>query len=320
MVIPLLALLAALAAPAAANARTADRVVAIHRKIADPNGGLVVVAHRGCHAAAPAHKLASAPENSLAALDNCVALGVDVMETDVRRGVDGSLVMIHDATLDRTTDGTGLVATMALAQLRKVRLRADLGGTAAPVTDAHIVTLDEMLAHAKGRIVLNLDIKDAIHAEVIDAVIRAGAQDGVIVKTTAGDQSKPLTPMQPFNLVPFMPILRFSGDERQLLDVARIQLSGSRKPIGFELPRLSPAIMPALAEMARKNRIRLWLNTLDNGYIAELGGDNQALADPARVWGSIRRLGVSMIQTDNPEALIAYEAGTASRVPAAAAR
>lgn len=315
MFIPLLSLLAALATPAGQ-----DRVAAIHRKIADPDGGLVVVAHRGCHAAAPAHKLASAPENSFAALDNCVALGVDVMETDVRRGIDGSLVMIHDATLDRTTDGTGLVANMTLAQLRKVRLRADLGGGAAPVTDARIVTLDEMLAYAKGRIVLNLDIKDAIHTEVIDAVVRAGAQDGVIVKTTVGDQSRPLTPMQPFNLVPFMPILRFTGDERQLLDVVRIQLSGARKPLGFELPRLSPAIMPELAAMAHKNRVRLWLNTLDDGYVVAFGGDNQAVANPARVWGNVRRLGVSMIQTDNPEALLAYEAANKSVKAAVAAR
>jgi glycerophosphoryl diester phosphodiesterase len=283
-----------------------DRAAAIHRKIADPDGGMVVVAHRGCHAAAPGHALVSAPENSADALEHCVAMGVDVMETDVRRAADGSLVMIHDATLDRTTDGTGPVAAMTLPQLKALRLKADLGGARAPLSDKRIITLEEMLALADHRIVLNLDVKDAIYVEVIDAVVRAKAEDRVIVKTTAGIATEPLAGMRPFRQVPFMPILRFQWNERQLLDVARIQLSGNRRPLGFELPRLSPAILPELSAMARKHGVRLWINTLDDGYVAGLGGDKAAATNPARVWGEIERLGGSMIQTDNPEALLAF--------------
>ena len=70
-----LALTAALLASPAAPGE--DHAAAIHRRIADPNGGPIVVAHRGCHAAAPDHSLPSVPENSTAALDHCVAIGVD---------------------------------------------------------------------------------------------------------------------------------------------------------------------------------------------------------------------------------------------------
>lgn len=60
----------------------------------------------------------TAPENSLAALERCIAIGADVMETDVRRAADGTLVMLHDATVDRTTDGTGKLSELTLADLQ----------------------------------------------------------------------------------------------------------------------------------------------------------------------------------------------------------
>ncbi|GAA3781839.1 glycerophosphodiester phosphodiesterase [Streptomyces chiangmaiensis] len=64
----------------------------------DPTGGdgPVVVAHRGASA--------YAPENTLAAVDRAAAMGIDWVENDVQRTKDGRLVVIHDATLDRTTD------------------------------------------------------------------------------------------------------------------------------------------------------------------------------------------------------------------------
>ncbi|SUJ08894.1 cytoplasmic glycerophosphodiester phosphodiesterase [Sphingomonas paucimobilis] len=94
----------------------------------------------------------------------CVALGADVMETDVRRSRDGHLVIMHDERVDRTTDGTGKIADLTLAQLKALRLRQDEGGPTAAITDERVQTLDELLALAKDRIVLNLDVKDAIYA------------------------------------------------------------------------------------------------------------------------------------------------------------
>lgn len=98
-------------------AMAADRADAIRRKFDRPSAGVFVVAHRGCHNASPQQGLEAAPENSLAALEHCVRLGVDMMELDVRRSADGALVVIHDATVDRTTDGRGKVADLTLAQL-----------------------------------------------------------------------------------------------------------------------------------------------------------------------------------------------------------
>ncbi len=59
-----------------------------------------------------------APEATLAAFDAAVAAGADVLEMDVRRTLDGALVVIHDSTVDRTTDGSGPVASFRLDELR----------------------------------------------------------------------------------------------------------------------------------------------------------------------------------------------------------
>ena len=70
----------------------------------------LVIAHRG-----GAHLR---PENTLAAFAYAQTLGVDVLEMDVRRSADGELMVIHDATVDRTTNGQGQVAQLTVAQLQ----------------------------------------------------------------------------------------------------------------------------------------------------------------------------------------------------------
>ena len=81
------------------------------------------------------------PENSLTAFRQALALGVDFLETDVHLTADGEVLVIHDATLDRTTTGTGRVRTTRLAELSSVRLRTRDGG----VTQDPVPTLAQLL-------------------------------------------------------------------------------------------------------------------------------------------------------------------------------
>ncbi len=281
----------------------------IMRRIRDPSAGLIVIAHRGCHGPAPHHGLPSAPENSALALDHCARLGVDVMETDVRKSRDGHLVIMHDATVDRTTDGKGAVAQLTLVELKALHLLGNEGGPDAASTDQTVLTLEEMLALAKGRIVLNLDVKDAIYAEVVEMAVRLGAADRVIVKVSAGTGSAPLATVAPFDRVSFMPMITSAdGTGRDLAAVVDRQGSGARKPIGYELPRTPAAVVPAIVARVRATGGRLWVNSLWDGFIAGVGGDVDALRDPDAVWGRLYRSGITMIQTDEPEALLRYRA------------
>jgi glycerophosphoryl diester phosphodiesterase len=78
---------------------------------------LIITGHRGA--------LGSEPENTLRSFRRAVADGCDEIELDLRVTVDGELVVIHDATVDRTTDGSGTVAALTLAEVRA--LDAGLG-------------------------------------------------------------------------------------------------------------------------------------------------------------------------------------------------
>lgn len=279
------------------------------RRIRDPQAGLIVVAHRGCHEAAPLHRLGTTPENSSAALAQCVTIGADVMETDVRRSRDGHLVIMHDDRVDRTTDGTGKVADLSLAQLKALHLRQDEGGASAPLTDQRVLTLDEMLALAKDRIILNLDVKDAIYGEVFDAVRRAGAQDRVIVKTFAGVASVPLASIAPYDRVPFAPIpITADPNGADVPEIIDRQMRGSVKPLAVELPVLPLATLPSVMARARAAGLPVWVNTLFKGFVTGMGGDPEARRDPAAVWGRLADMGVRLIQTDAVEALVRYRA------------
>lgn len=299
-----LLLLATGTEPGIADAARARDIMA---NIRDPKGRLVVVAHRGCHEPAPRHGFGPAPENSVLALEHCVALGVDMMETDIRETKDGYLVMVHDDSVDRTTTGTGKVAELTLAQIKALRLRQNEGGREAPVTEAQVPTLDEMLALAKGRITLNLDVKDAIYPQVIAAVRAAGAQERVTLKTRVGIGSPPIAAMSPYDQVPFL-VIPLDGDDGGacIPDIITAQMAGATKPVGIELPyHLPEAALPAIAVRARTLGVRLWVNMLDGNFVVGAGSDKDALRLPDAVWGKLVREGASMLLTDEPEAMLA---------------
>ena len=85
------------------------------------------------------------PENTMLAFRAAAELGVDQIELDVRCTADGELVVIHDATVDRTTNGHGAVADMTLSELRALDAGSWKGEEFA---GANIPTLDEFIAFA----------------------------------------------------------------------------------------------------------------------------------------------------------------------------
>lgn len=300
----LFALALSLAAAMPAQAAPTNPIM---QRLRDPNGGLIVVAHRGCHEAAPYHGWGQAPENSVTALQRCSEMGVDVMETDVHMSRDGYLIMIHDDVVDRVSNGTGKVSDLTLAQIKALRLKQNLGGADAALTDQSFLTLDDMLALAKGHIVLNLDIKGPIYPEVIDAVVRAGAQEWVIVKTSVGQGSSPLAAMAPYDEVPFAVIpVSSDGTGNDIPAIIDKQMAGSTRPIAVELPYIPASALPAIAKRARAVGVRLWVNSLWKGFVVGDGGDVDALRRPDAVWGKLQADGVTMIQTDEPEALLRF--------------
>jgi glycerophosphoryl diester phosphodiesterase len=127
-----------------------------------------------------------APENTLEAFHNAVhRWGADVLETDVRLSRDGELVVIHDATVDRTTDGQGAVADLdwdELAQLDAGHRFVDLDGTHSfRGKGVRIPRFEAMLDSLPG-VRINVDAKDPQAARpLIDLLHRRGETDRVLV-------------------------------------------------------------------------------------------------------------------------------------------
>ena len=111
--------------------------------MADPrrDDGLWVIGHRGA--------AGLAPENTLAAFEHAVRLGVDAVELDVHLSADQHLVVIHDERVDRTTNGSGKVADAPLSALRML----DAGA------GERVPTLDEVLEAVPGHVAINIELK-----------------------------------------------------------------------------------------------------------------------------------------------------------------
>jgi glycerophosphoryl diester phosphodiesterase len=120
------------------------------------------VAHRGASA--------ERPENTLPAFELAIAQRADVVECDVRRTSDGALLILHDATVDRTTDGAGELRAMTAAQAQAL----DAGD------GERIPELADVLALAAGRVRVNVDLKEADIVDDALAAVRAAGAEGAV--------------------------------------------------------------------------------------------------------------------------------------------
>lgn len=122
-----------------------------------------------------------APENTLAAFEQAIQIGVDAVELDVRASRDGRVVVIHDSTLDRTTNRTGAVQEMTLAEIR----RADAGSHCGPsYRGQRVPTLEEALDLARNRALALIEIKaDYLAERVLEIVDRLDAASHVLIQS-----------------------------------------------------------------------------------------------------------------------------------------
>jgi len=130
------------------------------------------------------------PENTLAAFEGAMQAGCDMIELDVTLSRDRKVVVIHDDTLDRTTNGKGPVLGQTFEELK----RLDAGSWFAPRFSAErIPELSEVMELTAGRCMLNIEIKqsafeagypiDAIEHQVVTLVRAGGAMDRVIISS-----------------------------------------------------------------------------------------------------------------------------------------
>lgn len=251
-----------------------------------------VIAHRG--------DWRNAPENSLGALDGCIRLGVDAMETDLAETKDGVLIIMHDETVNRTTNGKGAVKEMTLEQIKKLQLKDGLGRK----TNYSVPTLKEMLLHAKGKIILDLDIKsETDFKKVVDLLKETGTMNQVIVrsyrtiaeaKTYYGESLKDL------NYIP--------GIREDIVNISSYihdfekEINPKAYTLVFET---DTSKVTTYTDTILANKDAVWVHVI-TGNRSGNHNDERALKDPEGAYGWLIKKGVRMMQTDRPELLISY--------------
>jgi glycerophosphoryl diester phosphodiesterase len=238
----------------------------------DVCGDILTIAHRGEHL----HH----PENSLPAIQAAIDAGADFVELDVRTTSDGHLVLMHDRSVDRMTNGSGRVARMTFDQIREL----DLGvGFPGQFPGLQVPTFDEALDLARnGGISIYVHTKAAEPAKLVAAIDRQEMGEHVLF--FADDDSDP-------NLLSTVSLLRPAwrlmpeafnpAHLRDLLEKLRPRF------VAFDDRDFDDRTIA----VARNAKVDIFVDRLDN--------------DP-RAWLDAIRRGATGIQTDYPAELVAF--------------
>lgn len=280
----------------AAGLSAQDRSDIIREKLLKGDKSSVIVAsHRG--------DWRNFPENSLEAIDNAIAMGVDIVELDVHRTQDSVLILMHDPRLDRTTTGKGLISESTMDYIRTLNLKNGCN-----IRTIHKVpTLEEALIHSKGKIMINLDKADRYFDQVYDLLEKTGTTKQIIMK---GNKSAEKVKEQfgPYlDEVIYMPIVNL--DKENAEEQIEMFISDMH-PVAFELLyKLDSNTLPVKLKDTLDGRTLIWYNTL---WDTMAGGhdDDMSLKDPDKGYGYlIDNLGARIIQTDRPQYLLDYLRG-----------
>nr|WP_245802725.1 glycerophosphodiester phosphodiesterase family protein [Belliella pelovolcani] len=134
------------------------------------------------------------PENSIEAFENVLNHTPAIIEFDVALTKDSVLVLMHDNTLDRTTNGSGKVIDMTFEEIRSLRLKDKDGN----LTDFIVPTLEEVLDWGKGKVLYTVDIKREVPFEmVIEAIKKTQAEPYAAVITYSVEAAKKVHALHP---------------------------------------------------------------------------------------------------------------------------
>ena len=307
---------------------SASDIVTRWRDPANTRGEVFVVSHRGAFIR---DNLVFDAENSIPAVARACELGCDMVEIDVRFTLDGTAVVLHDASLDRTTPENGLISEKRYDDIRNLPLVHP--ETRTPF-DTTLPTLEDVFAAAGERMMFNVECKTGIEAfpKVARIARLAGVSPRVTVKTNASDATEfkrvaDVLAESP-DPIDFIPVISDSRDgfgalqdAVELFDLTCVECLVDRPEGTAGFPALArlgytpdggPLFSIAARRLAETNNFRQFINTL---YVDSCipgtqwnGGRNCQLARiaPDSVYSFWIAHGATVIQSDEPEFALAW--------------
>lgn len=268
-------------------------VEAIHNPKTDY---VVVVSHRG--------DWRNYPENSIAAIESVIRMGVDVMELDLKLTADSVLVLCHDQTIDRTTTGKGKVSDLTYDYIQSCFLK-----TAHNQPTTHkMPTLKEALQACKDRIVVNIDQGYEFYDLIMPITEELGVTGQILIKGKRAVDAVEAQSRKYKHAMMYMPIIDINKPGGKKL----FQQYMDKKvvPLAYEVCwQETNAEVENCMKSILSQGSKLWVNTL---WPSLCGGEKACLYDDyaydngAETYRKVLDYGTSIIQTDRPEFLINY--------------
>jgi len=235
---------------------------------------IVIIAHRGDHTIAP--------ENSLLAIKNAIEDEADYVELDLRTTKDNQLILMHDATVDRMTNGHGKVANMLLDSIKALKL---FNKSISNSDTLQVPTFEAALQYCKDKINIYLDFKEANVQQAYAAIKEAKMEDKVVVYINTPNQY-----LEWRKWVPEMPLIlslttKLNDSLAMVNYLSKIKidiLDGNWNEYSKEL-----------VNAARNLGVPVW-------------ADMQSRVEEEDYWEKGYQLGLAGIQTDHPKELVKY--------------
>jgi glycerophosphoryl diester phosphodiesterase len=269
-------------------------IIAVSFNPAKAQNKILVTAHRG--------DWRNAPENSLLGFQYAAAMGVDIVELDLKKTKDSVIVIMHDGNIDRTTNGKGQPKDYMLADLKKFGLKNGIGR----VTNNHIPTLKEVMLALKGKNVkVNLDKSYPYYHEAYAVLQETGTLAQAIFKSEVPYDTLKARYPDLINKIIYMPVVNLDKpDARQIIT----DYLKNMHPYAFELTfTKDTSSILADNKFITKTGSKVWINSL---WSSLNGGHDDDLAveddDKKNSWDWIMNHGATIIQTDRPQLMLQY--------------
>lgn len=221
------------------------------------------------------------PENAIETFNHIANKMPVIIECDVRLSKDSALVLMHDETLDRTTNGSGKVNMYTLKELKQLQLK-DINGK---ITTFQIPTLEEALIWGNGKAIFTLDAKNDIPYNLLsNTIIKTNAQPFTVVITYNAKQARAL-----YKINPDLMISTSIKSTNDLTRLADFDIPDNRLVafVGVKKPKKQ------LVELLHKHGIKIILATIGNL-------DQQAKSKGYQLYAEYIESGVDILSTDRP--------------------
>ncbi len=231
-----------------------------------------VIAHRGFSV--------MAPENTLVAISKAIEAGADGCEFDVYRTRDGQIVLMHDATVDRTTDGQGKVTELTLAELKRLDAGRWKGQAYAGQRVPTLQEALELLKRSSCRAVIEMKMKN-ISRQVVETVRSSGMTDQAVIGSFDAPSVREVRQLAPEIPAAWISGKALEGTVQQQADQIASQAAACQTDL---VDLVFDMLSPQLVEELHRRGLKVWVWTVNDPVVME----------------ALRDWGVDGLTTDNP--------------------